>query len=368
MSPLPGLLALVAITLAWVALPLLPALRELLAPTDVAPLDMVARDNADIGRFARHFRDYLRGAVPRDIETAPIADGHDFIEMRLSDGTPCLMVPAAPGQPAIRALPRAADRQVVITDRSLELEPGQVFRHELWCRVSYRGAADTGYRAVLGERRLWLGPRSTVYRWVHAVDALEVGDDTTLHGRTSSDRVVRLGRGVRFERIGAPLIVAGNRESVEGPPPATTLTAFALPTERTSALGAVRRVEGDLVITGGTQLDGDLVVAGALTIEPGVRVRGSIKAHGAVAVGAAVVVEGSLVGRTDITIGAHAWLRGPVIAEGMLSLGGGATVGDPAAPTTVLGREVRLTDGSAVCGHLVSGEGGSTDSRSPHGT
>lgn len=360
MSDLPGLLALVALTLVWVTLPLLPALRELLTPTDVSPLDMVGRDNADIGRFARHFREYLRGAVPKDIETAPIADGHDFLEMRLSDGTACLMVPATPGQPASRSLPRAADRQVVIVDRPLDLEPGQVFRHELWCRVSYRGAAETRYRALLGERRLWLGPRSTVFRWVHAVDALEVGDEVTLHGRTSSDGMVRLGRGVTFERIGAPMIVVGDRTTTPAPGLDGGLPSFELPTERTRALGALRRVEGDLVIPAGTQVDGDLVVAGALTIEPGASVQGSVKAHGAVTLGAGAVVTGSLVSRTDIAIGTGAWLRGPVIAEDTLSLGGGSTIGSVTTPTTVSARRVEVADGSIICGHLVTAEGGRT--------
>lgn len=362
MSALPGLLTLLAITLAWVALPLLPAIRELLAPTDVEPLDMVGRDNADVGRFARHLREYLHAAVPRDIETAPIADGRDFIEMRLSDATPCLMVPAAPGQPPIRALPGAADRQVVIVDRPLELEPGKVFRHEVWCRVPYRGSANTTYRALLGERRLWLGPRSTVTRWVHAVEGLEVGDEARLHGRTSSDGVVRLGRGVYFERIGAPVIVVGDQVPAGPSPIRTVLPRCELPAERTRALGALRRVEGDLVIPAGTEVDGDLVVAGALTIGAGARVRGSVKAHTAVATGAGAVVEGSLVSRTDVTLGDLAWVRGPVIAEGALSLGRGATIGTATAQITASAREVQLADGSMVCGHLVTVEGGTTAS------
>lgn len=62
MMSLLGALGLLLVTLAWAALPLLPAIRELLRPTDVEPLTMVGRDNADIGRFARHFRS---GSAPR---------------------------------------------------------------------------------------------------------------------------------------------------------------------------------------------------------------------------------------------------------------------------------------------------------------
>jgi len=54
---------LLAFAAVWLVLPLVPALREFFRPTDVEPLTMVGRDNADIARFARNFREYLQGQL-----------------------------------------------------------------------------------------------------------------------------------------------------------------------------------------------------------------------------------------------------------------------------------------------------------------
>ena len=49
-------LALLGVTLAWLLLPMLPALRELMRPTDTAPLQVVDRSAGYVAYFARNFR------------------------------------------------------------------------------------------------------------------------------------------------------------------------------------------------------------------------------------------------------------------------------------------------------------------------
>lgn len=72
MSVTPFLLLLAA-TAAWVLLPLIPALRELLRPTDAEPLNAVGHDAGDLTVFADGFRDYLARQLPADAIAAGAA-------------------------------------------------------------------------------------------------------------------------------------------------------------------------------------------------------------------------------------------------------------------------------------------------------
>jgi hypothetical protein len=70
-------LALLGLTLLWLLLPLLPALRELARPTDVAPLKVVDRSSGYVAYFARNFRQYLdrqmaaKGSSPPSSSSRP---------------------------------------------------------------------------------------------------------------------------------------------------------------------------------------------------------------------------------------------------------------------------------------------------------
>src|SRR5436309_2812388 len=85
MLPFLGLLALAT---AWFLLPLVPALRELARPTDIAPLKVVDRSSGYVAYFARNFRRYLEkqtAALPQEQQVG------DFFG-RLPDGTQLVRV------------------------------------------------------------------------------------------------------------------------------------------------------------------------------------------------------------------------------------------------------------------------------------
>jgi cytoskeletal protein CcmA (bactofilin family) len=340
---------------AWVTLPLVPALREFFRPTDVEPLSMVSRDNADISRFARHFREYLEGHLRRlPLESAP--DG----VVRLPDGTEVVRVNRPPDLMPIRSLPDGSGHRIVMLDGASELDGGETFRLEVRALEEFAGGSGTTYRALLGERSVSLGIRSMVMRWVHSVGALTVGDKSHLYGRSSSDQQIRLGRGVGFDRLGAPVIVAGPGAPAPMPPLPDRMLPFEAPEKKSRRLGDILRIQGDCTVPAGTLVDGNLVVAGSLRLEPAARVRGSVKAHGRIDLATGVVIEGSLVSRKEIEIGGHCWIRGPVISEEALHIGPRTTIGRPDGLSTVSGRTVSLATGAAVCGQVVTQEGGQT--------
>jgi hypothetical protein len=262
-------LALLALTLLWFLLPLVPALRELVRPSDIAPLKVVDRSSGHVAYFARNFRQYLDQALP------PAAGVGDY-SGRMLDGTEFVRVNLRPAVLEAEEDLRT-QRRLVILDTPLTLEGGETFLMELYARAALVGGPRAVYRAVYAERELTLGEASQVFRWTHAGGKLTVADRAVLRGRVSSETAVSLGSEVVFERIGAPVIAVGAEHE---PPPRqpAALPLFRLP-ESAQRIGDHVRIEGDFEIPTGMRVSENLVVAGRLRIGLGAIVEGSVKAH-----------------------------------------------------------------------------------------
>jgi len=345
-------LALLALTLLWLLLPMLPALHEIARPTDVAPLKVVDRSSGYVAYFARNFRQYLdrqMAALPAE------AQAGDYVG-KLPDGTQFIRVHKSPTGLA-HEVDAGTQHRLVVVDMAMTLQNDETFLMEVYARAPTIGGAGSMYRAIYADRELGLGERSTVMRWAHACGTLGVGSHSVLRGRITSDTAVVLGGNVVFERIGAPVISVG---TVRVPPPASReLTSWQLPPEARQ-VGDHYRIDGDLEIPGGVRVTTSLVVAGALTIGPGARVEGSVKAHHDVELGDGAQVRGALVARRQIMIGAQACLDGPVIAEDRIRIGQGSVVGGPDLPATVSAPEVELMAGATVYGQISAPMGGRT--------
>ena len=344
-------LALLGIVLLWFLLPLLPALRELRAPSDLAPLKVVDRSSGQVAYFARNFRQYLEKNLPAEAGVGDYAgkllDGTAFI--RVNHRVDALAPAPATG----------GESRVVILDTPQTLPEAGLFRMELYARAALAGAPGSVFRAVFAEQELSLGERSQVLRWTHSSGPVSIGAHSVLRGRLSSDVAVALGGDVTFERVGAPVISAGAPRDPPPSPPADP-PLYRLPEARARPLGDGVRVEGDLEIPEGVLLTQTLVVAGRVRIGLGTIVRGSIKAHGDLEVGDEAQVLGSVVSRGRVWLGQAAWVGGPAIAETAIRLGKGAVVGSPEQEATVAAPEVELSGGATVYGQISAMRSGRT--------
>ena len=346
---------LLILATAWIVLPLVPALRELFRPTDVDPLTMVGRDNADISRFARNFREYLQGQL-NALEGEPDARGEQT--GKLPDNTPFMRLARLPNEISRTSMPPGANGRLLVLDQSTVLDGGEQFRLEVWSREDFIGGPSATYRAILGEQNVELAEQSVVLRWVHSVGPLVVGPRSSVYGRTSSEKEVHLGPGVTFDRIGAPLIVVGTA-APRSLPPSLGGRKFQAP-ERSRRLGDHLRVEQDLEVPADTVIEGNLVVAGRCWLGKGVRVNGSLKVHRELTMDDGVVVTGAVVSRKLIKVGRESWIRGPVISEEHLEVGSGSTIGTPDSPTTISARTIALASGISLSGQIMGEDGGQT--------
>jgi len=342
-------LALLSVTALWFALPLLPALRELLRPSDIAPLKVVDRSSGHVAYFARNFRQYLDRALP------PEAGAGDY-SGKMLDGTEFVRVNLRAA--ALQETDSRVHNRIVILDTPLTLDDGGTYLLELYARAPLVGGNQSVYRALYGEGELVLGEGTQVLRWAHAVGKLNVGAHSVLRGRVSSDVGVSLGGDVVFERIGAPVISVGAEQDPPPEPPSAPQSWR--PPEGARQIGDHLRIEGDLEIPEGVLVSGSLVVAGRLRIGMGAIVQGSVKAHGEIELADEAQVTGSAVSRTRLMVGQAAWIGGAAIAERRIRLGRGAVVGSPARPATVAAPEIELSGGATVYGQISAMRGART--------
>ena len=356
MMPQLAFVLLLLATIVWVILPLIPAIRELLRPTDASPLTQVGHDSGDLAIFADGFRRYLERELPPE---AP-AGGAQPMTGQLRDGTPLLQLNGQVDLLQRVATPDGTVGRLVMTTHPIAFPGRETFLYEVYARERFIGGPDAVYRALLTERDAELGARSRVLRWMHVEGDAVIGEGANLEGRASAVGVMWLDADVRFHRIRASRVVVGREEpAVPATLPPVVSSSMKLPRTARRLRGFVR-VVGDLTIPSGATFSGRLVVYGDVTIGDGARLGSSLKVHGNCVVGARAVVDGSLVVRGNVRLGEGSRVGAPVIAEGDAIISSGASIGRPDAPSSLTAERITLHNGAQVFGAVSARIGGTS--------
>jgi predicted acyltransferase (DUF342 family) len=329
----------------WISIPFIPALAELLSPRDAAPLNAVGNDAGRLTYFATSFTE--RATAEGLLGT--------MVPPRLDDGTAVRTHAAATPLPATTT----PIRELVVFFDDTPVPDGITLASECLARMTVRGGTGVTYRALLGQRDVLLGRKSTVLRWVHARGRLEVLDGSRLLGRATADRDIALAPNVGFDRLEADVVRVVGLQPPDTPvrpvsdyPAWTPEKALVMSTD-------YWRVEGSVTIPAGCAMVGSLVATGSVVVGDGARVQGSIKAHGDVRVARGAVVIGSLSARGRVIVDTGARLSGPLISE-VEAVIGAAIVGISGKRTTVTAPRVRLARGATVYGAVMAADGGFT--------
>ncbi len=349
MSAIFATFALLVVFLAFLAVPLIPACRELIRKTDHAPLNVVQQHAGDIRFFADGLRHYLAPIQPT-LQDAELNGSNTTIVM--PDGIPCLVL-APDAASHDLGIDHGTCARTIVSLGDLVLPATTTFVKDIYARRNLEGGAGNRYRALLGERDVQLGQDSTVMRWVHAVGAIDCAPRCRLYGRVSSDRSILLRLGCNFRRLNAPRIAIGaylDDGSAIVPEDAMAATANEI----------VDRIlhEGDLRIAPHEVFAKHLVVRGELHIGTGARILGNVKAQRSAILEPGVIALGSLISSSALQIGPNCSLRGPVIAEHAIFIGEGAQIGSPEAPTTVSAPRIEIAEGAVVFGTMWAREQG----------
>ena len=333
-------------------LPVLPAFLELKRKSDALPLSVIQQHAGEIRHFANSFRTYMQKLEPLlqqcaadgTTDTGQFGDGEEYVVLGRAD------------EPLMLALQqRDALRPVVIASGvDLAIPDGGTFSKEIFATAEFIGGEKNRYRAILGEKNVWLGGASQVMRWVHAAGEFTAGPGSRLHGRVSSDLLIRLQHNCQFARLNAPRIETGLATHPADPIPADSIcpaNQYSVSTERLLH-------DGDFEVQPGEVVSRNIVVRGRLRIRAGARIRGSVKSELAMVLENGVSVEGSLISATQMQVGPNCAIHGPVIAEREISIATGTRCGTLDHPTTVSAPRVRVEEGVTVFGTLWAREGG----------
>ncbi len=343
MTPIAAFALLLTALLVWLAIPLLPALLELLWPRDAQPLNAVGNDAGNLTYFAESFtaranREGLLGTM---------------VPPRLTDGSTVLAHSQA--QPIAK---KTVKDLVVLMDTE-PVPAGTEFSSECLARLTLRGSERVTYRALLGQRDVLLGARSTVLRWVHARGRLEVAEGCSLLGRATADRSIVLAPNVAFERLESDVVRVSGQEAVEAPVLPTGAYEMFVPQKATSLGTHYWRTNENLLVPAGAALIGSVISTAAIVVDQGARVTGSLKAHGDLRICAGAVVVGSIAARGRITVERGAKVSGPLISETAVVVES-AIIGGPGKRTTITAPIIRLYPGATVYGAVMAGEDGLT--------
>lgn len=386
MTPAIAFLLLLIAFIAWVALPFVPAILELVRPRDASPLSGVGADSGELTWFADGFRRYANAAgleaelthrygAPLDIGMLSPTRIEPLTIFQLRDRTNVRVLRSANAARDLLTLPgvpRAGDRlpddlrDIIVIDVASQLPEQLAVDRELYARSDFIGGAGMRVRALLASRSADLAVGTTVVRWIHADGPLLVGRGSALFGRATSSTEMRIARDVRFERIMAPRIIIGDEDDEFVPPPTADLLhgePWARPmTDRITRMSPdTLRVRGDLIVPSGAIVSGNLVVLGALVLERGSQLHGAAKAQRGIQLVGENIVTGSLTAREDMHIGERSRVAGPVIGERVVHVHANAFIGTPHSPTTITAPVIVLTRGATVYGVVAARESGVTE-------
>lgn len=336
-------LMLFSITGAMVALPLSPAVIELLRRQDAGPL-RTRTDDGRIGNYAQAFRRYIASSQP---VIARCGARSSLEEVRLCDGQYALVVGATGHCNEIDLdFPNS-----VLFSRAAWLRDGQRFMKDVYAADVLHSGKRTIFRAVLGEKDIFLGEGTQVLRWLHAEGNVAAEAGCTLFGRLSAGESINLSTSCRFERVQAAAICAVSAgqtlSCLQERPPAPALK----PRKTTEKLGR-SRVDGDVHLRLGEMFLGNIIATGSVHVEKDTQIIGSAKAHGKITLHDRAQVHGAVVGNGSVRTGSDCYVEGPLLTEGEIYLGPGTRVGTPNAPTTVSAPRIHLGSGCVVYGTL----------------
>lgn len=332
---------LLLLTLALMALPLLPTLSEWLRPTDDQPLAV----DQNATHHLRHFADSLRHLMDAILGKAPT---HQELQ--------------ALGNSVVRGNTRISIFQDNAHDRNLATNvtleaigkqgriavfaaAGQIAPHcntlaDIYALSNMAIGSHVSLRSCCAKGDIHLANDVVVHRWMDAQNIVaEV--NLTVNGRITALESIRFSDNNRFLRAGAPTLYFGAQAVRSGParqllPAASSATRF---------LHA-----GDATISGATERRGNFVVQGAAQVAANTDVGGSIKAHGTLQLHAGASVAGGLVAGKNMDIGAACTVLGPLICDEDIAIGPDCTIGTLLAPTTIVCRRLVIAQGVTIHG------------------
>jgi cytoskeletal protein CcmA (bactofilin family) len=357
MSVLAVTLLLLAV-MAWYLLAMIPAIREAILKTDARPLTVHADYTGEATHFARRSLEVISANFPGRM----LRQRRNRIEGLLDNGDPYLLIPYSDEEVELERHDLIAHsiNRVLMSYAPVRVPDDAAALSTIYAARDMTGGSGCVYRSLFADGDITLGEFSMVLRWAHAENTLIVGNDSSMYGRASAGRLVRLMPGCKFQRIAARRIEFGEPATLDIPTKGALTPAVVPHLPETMAPRDV--VKGSVVIPPNSFVGHDVVSSGSIRIGTGSWIAGSLKAADDVLVNGSTRIEGSVVAQRDVFIGGQSVVRGPVIAERNVLIDGPAIVGSETQQTTIAAPSIFFSPGVVVHGTVWAREGGAVES------
>lgn len=237
-------------------------------------------------------------------------------------------------------------------------ENTKVFKKEIYGDGNVK-IADGGVRvrAVYAKKKLVLGNRTDVVRWVDAEETAAVYDECSLGISASAGKKLSVGKNCTFHRLYAPEILIGQY-------PDDCKDAMRGRDARIFEISGKLEIKRNITYIDKTLLDGKdeakftvLSKYNVMVLE-NIILRGDLRSHKNVRICDNAVVCGNIFAEGDIHIGRNAVVLGNIFSQGNISFEEDAMVGQRGKIVSVIARNKIIFEGSTYVFGYISCEGG----------
>ncbi len=219
------------------------------------------------------------------------------------------------------------------------------------------GVPEVTIRAACAEKRMILGNKMQVIRWVDAEDTLAVYDACNLGHSTTAGNALSIGRNVSFQRLFAPVIYLGQYPGhLVDPMAGRDPQKFTLQIMREKR--NVHSVTNEDVTETGTA-PFSVVTGGNVTVIEGITLQGDIHALGNVRICAGAGVLGNVFSEGNILLEEGSFVIGNVFSQEALEIEPGVLIGKQGSCVSVICRgKMTVRENTVIYGYVSSEEGG----------
>ncbi|MES2207873.1 MAG: hypothetical protein V4525_13900 [Pseudomonadota bacterium] len=342
------LLLFVTLAIALALLPLIPAILELVYPTDIKPLNIEYDYDRNIRRFAERFSHMLRK------EISILYTQEESIELSAEKAVPPKLF-ALPNLPLALKEHEVQQQQLnrrLIGLGTLKLPANMKFNQEIYAENDLIGGEKNHIRAAVAENTIFLAPHTIVSRWIHARE-IKISHNVKLYGRTSGKEKISFEGSAFFERLHAPIICFGNEIeknlSTKNFQPTPFQPAVDIGNSFQHYSNDNRSIAiGDFKLPPNSVFEGNLIVKGNLNLSKGVIINGSVKVHGKTILESEVTIHGALIGIDTILCGKSCSIDGPIVSEKEIDIMSDCRLGHEDKPTSINSPIIKIDANNTV--------------------
>ncbi len=338
MIPMAIVIAVLALAV-LIAIPFLPAVKELFRPRDEKPLAINMNFSKDYKYFGRSFQQILE----RGLGAKQITKPGEYTLM-LSKPEKIRVVQSESGSD------RKTTEEILYVLGDLTSGSEAQFKKEIYVKGACVIGDRNTLRALYCEGNLVLGKGTSVVRWIDGDRDMEIKEGCRLGLSIACSGKLAVGRNCTFTRMfGLPIATYPTKlPDLSGEVKVRNIS------DTTMVI-----TKKEMIIPPLTSIPRDIVTHHRIIFRQKSISKGNIKSYGDIVIEKGSRIEGNLFSEKDVMIGEGCTILGHIFSQGQVELGNGVQVGQEGQVRSVIAKKGVVVKGNlTLYGYLMTeGEG-----------